>query len=131
MTADIAAAAAAAAAMRATVVAAVAIMEAAGVAARGSSAADDPVAGCDLDHRHGACCRPRPRAPPPALVRPLPAWTTASAWAEDSSFLGPTGSYPPEQAHFPGLLGQVIRLSSHTNEPHTGYGKPNYPVLYA
>ena len=27
-------------------------------------------------------CRPHPRVPPPAPVRPLPAWATASAWAE-------------------------------------------------
>ena len=54
MTANIAAAAVAAA-MRATVAATVVAMGAAGATARVASAADDPVNGCDLDHRRGAC----------------------------------------------------------------------------
>ena len=101
MTADIAAAA-----MGATVTAAVAAVRAAGVAARGASVADDPIAGCDLDHRRGACLSAclaglahgfhlQPRFGHCPHGQRLP------RGLGHSSSLSPTGSSPPKRAHFP------------------------------
>ena len=135
VTADIAIAAAAATAMGATVVAAVTAMGTAGVAARSTSIADDPVAGCDLDHRRGAClsvCRAGLAHEfhlQPRFGRCLHGQRLARGLRPSSS-LGPIGSSPPEQAHFSGLLNKVYRLSLHTDEPNPGNGKLNYPVLY-
>ena len=136
MTAYIAAAAAAAsAAMGATVVAGIAAMGAAGVAARGASVADNPVAGCDLDHGRGACLS--------VCLAGLahgnhlqhrfgrcPHGQRLARGLRHSFSLGPTGSSPPKQAHFSGLLNLVFHILLHTDEPHPGNGKSNYPVLY-
>ena len=111
MTADIGAAAAAAAAtaMRAIVVAAVAAMRAAAAAAaRGASAADDSIAGCDLDHRRGACLSVYLAGLAHGLhFQPrfgrCPHGKRLACGLRHSYSLGPTGSSPPEQAHFPGL----------------------------
>ena len=117
MTADIAAAAAAAATvMGAAVVAAVAAMGAAAVAAQGESSADNPVAGRDLDHRRGAwlsVCRgdlAHGLHLQPWFGR-CPHGQRLARGLRHSSSLGPTGSSPPEQAHFPGLSNHVLHLS--------------------
>ena len=117
MAADIAAAAA----MRATVVAAVAAIGAAGVAARGASAADDPVAGYDLDHRCGACLSVSLAGLAHGLhLQPrfgrCPHEQRLARGLRHSSSLGPTENSPPEQAHFSGLLDQVYHLSLETDD---------------
>ena len=91
--------------------------------------ADDPVAGCDLDHLRGACLSVCLAGLAHGLhVQPRFGQRLARGLRHSSS-LGPTGRSPPEQAHFPGLLDQVFHLSLHTGEPHPGNGKSNYPVL--
>ena len=94
----------------------------AAVAAQDASVADDPVAGCDLDHRRGAwlsVCRGglahRLHLQPRFGRRPHGQWLARGL--RYSSSLDPTESSPPEQAHFPGLSDQVP-LSLRINEPH-------------
>ena len=83
----------------------VAAMGAAGVAAQGSSVADDPVAGCDLDHRRGAWLSVCQGGLAYGLHlqirfgRCLHGQRLARGLRYSSS-LGPTGSSPPEQVHF-------------------------------
>ena len=113
----------------------VAAMGAAGVASQGEYVADDPVACCDLDHRRGACLSVcLAGLAHGLLLQPrfgrCPHGQRLARGLRRSSSLGPTGSSPPEQAHFPGLLNQVFHLSLHTDEPHPGNGKSNCPVLY-
>ena len=116
-------------------VASVAGMGAADVAAQGASVADDPVAGCDLGHRRGACLSICLAGLAHGLhLQPrfgrCPRQQRLARGLRFSSSLSPTGSSPPEQAHFPGLLNQVFHLSLHTDETHPGNGKSNCPVLY-
>ena len=108
---------------------------AAATAAIGAAVADDPVAGCDLDHRrgawlsvfcgdlaHGLHFQPRFGRHPHGQRR--------ARGLRHSSSLDQTESSPPEQAHFPGLSDQVLHLSLRTNKPHRGIGELGRPVLY-
>ena len=111
-------------------VAASAAMGAAAVAVRGTS-----VAGCDLDHRRGACLSLSLAGLAHGLhIQPrfglCPNGQRLARELMHSSSLGPTRSSPLEQAHFPGLSNQVFHLSLNTDEPHPENGKSNYPVLY-
>ena len=103
------------------------------IAVQGASIADDPVAGCDLDHRRGAwlsICRGGHahglHLQPRLSHHPHGQRLARGLW--QSSF-GPTGSAPPEPSHFPGLSNQV-NISLRTNKPQREIGELGRPVLY-
>ena len=113
----------------------VAAMGVAAVAAQGASVGDDPVGGCDPDHRRGAwlsVCRgghAHGRYIQPRFGH-RPHGQRLARGLRHSCCFDPTEIFPPEQSQIPSLSDQ-IHLSLHTNKPHRENGESGRPVLYA